>query len=87
MILEKQLTKRPEIDKETQITTRENKIQSENLDLMAPLVQEELLKTSTTLLKTERSKIELTNRSKSKIEQSASEIASNRTLKSNEDQG
>ena len=57
MILEKQLTKRPEIDKETQITTRENKIQSENLDLMAPLVQEELLKTSTTLLKTERSKI------------------------------
>ena len=87
MILEKQLTKRPEIDKETQITTRENKTQSENLDLMAPLVQEELLKTSTTLLKTERSKIELTNRSKSKIEQSASEIASNRTLKSNEDQG
>ena len=87
MILEKQLTKRPEIDKETQITTRENKTQSENLDIMAPLVQEELLKTSTTLLKTERSKIELTNRSKSKIEQSASEIASNRTLKSNEDQG
>ena len=87
MILEKQLTKRPEIDKETQITTRENNIQSENLDLMAPLDQQELLKTSTTLLKTERSKIELTNRSKSKIEQSASEIASNRTLKSNEDQG
>lgn len=88
MNLEKQLNKKSVTDKETQITPLEDKFLSENLELIGESDEQVSIKTQTTLLKTERSKIEISNRAKSKNEneQSASQMTSNRTLKFKEEQ-
>ncbi len=88
MNLEKQLNKKSVTDKETQITPLEDKFLSENVELIGESDEQVSIKTQTTLLKTERSKIEISNRAKSKNEneQSASQMTSNRTLKFKEEQ-